>query len=440
MNKLEAVMERLLVPIATKLNAQRHVCAVRDAFILTFPITMAGAIIVLLNFVVLSPDGFIASLLHLGDIFPNLSSAQAIFSPVLRGSNDILALMIVFLVGRNVALALKGDDLLAGLTSFSVYFIVYQPAKSFEGVAGSYISTQYFNAQGLFVALIVGLIVGELVTKLGQSEKLQIKMPDQVPPAVARSFKILIPIIMVTVLFAVINYLITLVYADGLHALVYKVIQAPLTGLSNSVVTVIILAVVSNFLWILGIHGPNTIAAIRDTMFAEANNANLAYVNAHGSAWGAPYTATWALNDAFANYGGSGCTLGLIIAVFLVSKRADYKDIIKLSVAPGLFNINEPIVFGLPVVLNPMLIIPFILAPVVNILIGYTFISLKIIPPIAYGVPWTTPGPLIAFLGSGANFGALLVGFLCLAAATVVYLPFIMAANKTVAGSEEATM
>lgn len=95
MNKLEAVMERLLVPIATKLNAQRHVCAVRDAFILTFPITMAGAIIVLLNFVVLSPDGFIASLLHLGDIFPNLSSAQAIFSPVLRGSNDILALMIV---------------------------------------------------------------------------------------------------------------------------------------------------------------------------------------------------------------------------------------------------------------------------------------------------------------------------------------------------------
>lgn len=440
MNKLEALMEKILVPIATKLNAQRHVCAVRDAFILTFPITMAGAIIVLLNFVILSPDGFIASLLHLGDIFPNLSSAQAIFSPVLRGSNDILALLIVFLVGRNVAQALNGDDILAGLASFSVYFIVYQPARAFEGVDGSFISTQFFAAQGLFVALIIGLIVGEVVTKLGKSEKLQIKMPDQVPPAVARSFKILIPIIMVTIGFAVVNYIITKFFPEGLHALVYEIIQKPLTGLSNNVGAVVILLLVSNFLWVLGIHGPNTIAAIQNTMFAEANVANLNYVNTHGQAWGAPYTATWALTDAFANYGGSGCTLGLVIAVYLVSKRADYRDIIKLSTAPGLFNINEPIIFGLPVVLNPMLIIPFVVAPVVNVLIGYGFISAGLIPPVAYAVPWTTPGPLIAFLGTGGNIVGLLVGLLCLAVATVIYLPFVIAANKSASEDQGVAM
>ncbi|MDZ4907452.1 PTS transporter subunit EIIC, partial [Clostridium perfringens] len=123
---------------------------------------------------------------------------------------------------------------------------------------------------------------------------------------------------------------------------------------------------VSNLLWIMGIHGPNTVAAVRDTMFAEANAANLAYVQANGSAWGAPYPTTWALNDAFANYGGSGMTIGLIIEIFIFSRMKDQKDIAKLSIAPGLFNINESVIFGLPIVLNPIFIIPFLLVPVVN--------------------------------------------------------------------------
>lgn len=436
MNKLEAVMERLLVPVATKLNAQRHVIAVRDAFILTFPITMAGSIIVLINFAILAPDGFIAKILHLGDIFPNLSAAQAVLSPVLNGSTNILAIMIVFLIGRNLALNMKGDDLLAGLTAVSVYFILYPGSVTIEGVG--YLKSQYLGPQGLFVALIVGLLVGEIVTRLSMSEKLKIKLPPEVPPAVARAFVILIPIIIVTVVFAVVNYLITRAYPDGIHALIYKVLQQPLTALSNNVGSIIVFALVSNFLWILGIHGPNTVAAIRDPLFAEANQANLKWVNDNGTAWGAPFHATWAVNDAFANYGGSGCTLGLIIAVFIFSKRADYKDIIKLSVAPGLFNINEPIIFGLPVVLNPILIIPFVLAPVINIIIGYSAIQAGLIPPIAYGVPWTTPGPLIAFLGTGGNWVALLVGLVCLAAATLVYTPFVIAANKTAEREQQA--
>src|SRR5699024_4374548 len=112
--------------------------------------------------------------------------------------------------------------------------------------------------------------------------------------------------------------------------------------------------------------------------------------------------------DAFANMGGSGMTLGLIIAIFIASKRSDYREIAKVSFVPGLFNINEPLIFGLPIVLNPILAIPFILTPIVNILIGYlATVVLQIIPPVAIGVPWTTPGPLIPFLGTGGNFLAL---------------------------------
>ena len=103
MDKFNSVIERALVPVAAKLNAQRHICAVRDAFILTFPLTMAGSLMILLNFVLLSPDGFIANLLNLGELIPNLADYQAIFSPVLKGSTDILAVLVVFLIARNLA-------------------------------------------------------------------------------------------------------------------------------------------------------------------------------------------------------------------------------------------------------------------------------------------------------------------------------------------------
>lgn len=297
---------------------------------------------------------------------------------------------------------------------------------------------KFLGAQGLFVAIIVAIITGEVFSRLARSPRLMIKMPDQVPPAVARSFKVLIPVIIITILFSVINYLITLVAPEGLNDLVYTVIQAPLKDMGTNVFSVIIIGLVSNLLWVLGIHGPNTVAAIRDTIFTEPNLDNLSYVAQHGSAWGAPYPATWAgLNDGFANYGGSGMTLGLLIAIFIASRRADYRDIAKLSLAPGIFNINEPVIFGLPIVLNPIMVIPFIITPAINTLIGYFFISTKLIPPVAYQVPWTTPGPLIPFLGTGGNWLALLVGLLCLAVATVIYLPFVLVSNK-IAASDAA--
>lgn len=425
MTKLESGMEKLLVPIATKLNAQRHIVAIRDAFILTFPLTMAGSLMVLINNVLLHPDGFIANLLHLGDLIPNLADYQAIFAPVLNGSLNILAILIVFLIARNLARSLGADDLLTGLTGVSVFFIMYPAA-----VDGS-IKMTYMGPQGLFVAIIVGLLVGELLSRLSKSSKLEIKMPEQVPPAVSRTFKILLPIIIVTVGFSILNFILDKVTnGGGIHTIIYNVLQAPLTKLGDNIFSVVVMVLVSNLLWIMGIHGPNTIAAVRETMFAEANAANLAYAQANGTAWGAPFPTTWVLTDAFANYGGSGMTLGLLIAIFIFSKAKDQRDIAKLSIGPGLFNINESVIFGLPIVLNPIYIIPFLLVPIVNVFIGYGAIFFKIIPPIAYGVVWTTPGPLIPFIGTGGEFMGLVVGFVCLAVSVLIYSPFVIASNK----------
>lgn len=127
MDNFERGMEKILVPVAIKLNSQIHISAIRDAFILSFPIVMASSLIVLINFAILSPDGFIASILHLGTLFPNLAEAQKIFSPVMNGSVNIMSIMIAFLVARNIAINYQQDDLLCGLTAIGAFFVVYTP-------------------------------------------------------------------------------------------------------------------------------------------------------------------------------------------------------------------------------------------------------------------------------------------------------------------------
>lgn len=440
MSKMQESMERTLVPFAAKLNAQRHVAAVRDAFTLTFPLIMAGSIITLLNFAVLSPDGFIAKILHLGDLIPNLTDYQKIFSPVLYGSVNIMSILVVFLVAYKLAETKKADKLLTGISALSVFFIIYPTyVQTTEG--GSALTTTFLGAQGLFVALIVGLLVGEFLPLLSKTDRLKIKMPDMVPPAVSQSFSLLIPIILVSIGAAFLNYFINMITPGGIQFLIYNVIQAPLSSLGSSIGSILTFTVVQQFLWVLGIHGPNTLSALRTVMFAEQGITNLDFFNTHGTTWGQPFPITWGgINDAFGNTGGSGATLGLLIAIFIFGrKHKQHMEIAKLSLAPGLFNINESIIFGLPIVMNPIYLIPFMLAPVVCNIIGYLCIAVfEIIPPIGLDVGWTTPGFLIPFLGSGGtNYLSLVIGVLCVAVSTLIYAPFVMAASKAEMNHQE---
>ena len=334
-----------------------------------------------------------------------------------------------------LAQEMGGDKVLCGSTSLSSFFILYPAAQAFAGKnAGTGLTTTYFGAQGLFVALLVGLLTTELLTRFGRNEKLRIKMPEMVPPAVAQSFNLLIPMMLVLAILGVLNYLFSMITPEGIQVVVYNAIQAPLTSLGSSMGTIIVFVLVQQLLWIVGIHGPNTLSALRSVIFTEQGNANLAYVAAHGSAWGAPYPVNWgSINDAFGNGGGSGATLGLIAAMFIVGRKNKGEfSICKMSLVPGLFNINEPIMFGLPIVMNPMYVIPFILAPIVCNLIGYFCVCvIKIIPPVAYQVAWTTPGFLTPFLGSGANnIMALVIGILCFVVSTLIYLPFVAASTR----------
>ncbi|MFC6177732.1 PTS sugar transporter subunit IIC [Companilactobacillus huachuanensis] len=437
MNNFNAFMEKHIVPFATKLNEQRHVAAIRDAFMYTFPITMAASIVILINNLIFSKQGFIAQILFLPKFFPHLEEAQKLLTSVTNGTMNIMSIFIAYLVARNLAKYFHADDMLVGMTGIAVFMILYSPSIMKGGV--TYLPTTYMGAQGLFVAIICGGLVGEFLPKLTRIKKLQIKMPDMVPPAVARSFNGLIPIVIVIMLASVLNYFIQMVSPQGINDVIYNTIQTPLTHIGVNIYGVIIIAIVQNLLWLVGIHGPNTLNALRSIIFTEADLSNQTFINAHGTVWGVPHRVTWGvLNDVFANMGGSGMTLGLIIAIFLVSRRKDYRTIAKMALVPGLFNINEPLMFGLPIVLNPIMAVPFVLTPVVNILIGYMVtVVFNWMPTPAIGMSWTTPGPLMPFLGTGGNLIGLIMGVVCLAVSVMMYFPFVLAANRMAVPDDE---
>lgn len=425
-----SLIDRILVPFATKLNNQRHVAAIRDAFMLIFPLTISASLVILINNLFFSKDSFLVQLFHLTSVFPNIESAQQVFSSVADGTINIMSIFITFLVAQILAKYFDADATLAGLTSIACFMILYPQSFAFNDKMA--ISTQYLGAQGLFVAMLVGCLVGEFLPKLFKMKKLQVKMPDMVPPAVARSFSSMIPIIIVVACAAIINFLVLRVASEGINELIYKGIQSPLRDLGGNVFGVLILAFLQTLLFSVGIHGPNTLNAVRSAIFTEQDLSNLDFINQGGSLWNVPYKETWGiLNDMFANMGGTGMTLGLIIAIFIASKRPEQREIAKISLVPGIFQINEPIIFGLPIVLNPLLIIPFILTPMVNILVGYMVtVVWPIMPSPAIGVPWTTPGIINLFLGTGGNIMGAVVGVVCLAISILIYLPFVIASNR----------
>ena len=134
--------------------------------------------------------------------------------------------------------------------------------------------------------------------------------------------------------------------------------------------------------------------------------------------------------DVYMSMGGSGVTIGLVVAIFLFSKREDYRGIAKLSLAPGIFNINETMTFGLPIMLNPIMAIPFIITPLITGAIAYFLTVIGFADVLVYAIPWTTPPILSAWLATGGSMTAVITQLLCIAVSILIYIPFVMAANK----------
>ncbi len=256
-----------------------------------------------------------------------------------------------------------------------------------------------------------------------------IKLPDTVPPAVNKAFASIIPGVVAVYVAAIASYLVVAITGLPLNDLVAKYIQLPLLGLSQGVFSVVLLSFLVQLFWFFGIHGHNVLAPIMDGIYLPALMKNVNHYALNGIE-GLPYLWTRGSFDAYAQMGGSGVTIALIIAILLFSKREDSRAVAKLSLPMGIFNINEPITFGMPIVLNPLYIIPWLIIPPICVVVAYFFTATGIIPPVFVSVPWVMPPGIYAFLATGGNILAALVSLLNVFIAFIIWTPFVLIANR----------
>ncbi|WP_068983722.1 PTS sugar transporter subunit IIC [Lysinibacillus xylanilyticus] len=415
-------LEEKFVPVAARVGNQRHLVAIRDGFITIMPLTIVGSLAVLVNNL---PIKFYQNAL---DAIWKHETWTQWGGNIWNSTFGILSLLLAFSIAYNLAKSYDKDGLSAGVISLSSYLTFGTFGEG--GLTGLTTGTG-----GIFIAIIIALLSTELFCKLTGNPKLLIKMPNGVPPAVSKSFAALLPAIITIGLFALIRTIISAGFdIPDIVGSFYSAIQEPFMGLTNSWIAALLLAFIPTFLWTLGVHGANIIEPFMQTINLPAIEAN---VKAISSGEIAPYIVNKPFFDAFINMGGSGTTIALIIAIFIFArKNKQYNTVGKLSAAPGLFNINEPLLFGLPIVLNPVLFVPFILTPMVNVTIAFFATKWGFVPAATVSPPWTTPPIINGFLATQSWQGAVL-SIVLLIVAVCIYLPFVSMANRMAKQNEQ---
>lgn len=426
MGAIMKFMDKYIIPVAGKLGAQRHLVAVRDGFVAMIPITMIGALATLVNNLPIPAyQNFMKN--TFGETWTTLGA------DLWWGSIATMALFLVVGVAYNLAKSYDEDGLQAGLIALSIFFVMSPQVANIVTEAGDKVSgwgfvpSGYISNSALFTAIVIGLLATEIFVKLSRIKKINIKMPDGVPPAVARSFAKLIPGMLTIAIFGAIGLLIkTLSGGLFLNDLLNTYLAAPLKGAADSLGSTMLITFFIHALWTIGLHGANIAMPITETLLMDLGAENAALAQA-GATEGF-HTLAGAFFDAFVYLGGSGMILGLIIALIIAGRRR--KDMIALGLAPSVFNISEPVIFGLPIVLNPIYMIPFVLAPVVCSAVAYLAIDMGLVMPvIAAKIPWVTPPILGGFLATGHWTGAALAA-VNLLISIVIYIPFVIASEK----------
>lgn len=421
-NFFNNTVNNYLVPFSGKLAANRYLSAIRDGFAAILPLVIAGSFFTLINNLIVGPNGLTMWLFH-----NPLTSVQEVGNSVMSATMNVIALLIVFTTGYSLAKHYKMDTVLMGAASV-VNFFVLTPIALNEKIATEIIQTSYLGSQAMFMAFFVSFITVELVRFFSNFKALVIKMPESVPPAIANSFNGLLPTIISVIFFAIIRYLTNL--ADSsLNDIFFSLIQAPFSHLVTSPFGIVIIYFFYMLLWGFGIHSASIFSGFVTPVYIANITSNSSILN--GTAKGNLEVMTKPFLDGMAFMGGAGNMLALIVAIFLVSKRKDYRSVCKLGFIPALFNISEPIMFGLPVVMNPILIIPMILTTLISLGLGALATTVGVMAYTSVIVPWVTPPVLMTFLATRGSIVSALVALVIFVISVLTYIPFVMATNRT---------
>ncbi|HCD60446.1 MULTISPECIES: PTS sugar transporter subunit IIC [Exiguobacterium] len=430
MNRLETVFEKVTPAFARFANA-KPVLAIKDGFILTMPMTIIGSLFLLiLALPIPGWEKFMTGLFGADWTLPLTQVVGATF--------DILALIGVFGIAYSYVKNEKIEGVPAGILGIIAFLIITQSSvlsKSGEVVTGV-VPKVWTGGQGVLASIVVGLVVGFIYSQFIK-RGIRIKMPDGVPPGVSNSFSALIPGLAIITL-SVVTFAVFQAFADRTFTeVVYDVLQAPIQNLTDTLAGAVLIMILMSVMWWCGIHGAAIIMGIMGPLLTANALQNQAIIDSGKElvVGDNAKVVTIQFLDVFTKLGGTGITVGFIIATLIVARSAHLKQLGKLSLAPSLFNINEPVIFGMPIVFNPIMFVPFVIVPAIASFMVYFSILWGWVEPFnALQVPWTTPPVISGFLISGWQ-GALLQ-LATIAMSVAIYLPFVRMQDQLSYGEE----
>lgn len=442
--------------VSAKIGNQVHLRSLRDGFATIMPIYILAGIAVLINNVVFPlflTDDALAAAQYWGNAVTlgTLSFAAILLCGVIgyclannkRFGNAIACLVVsicsmVIMFPQTLTTAVanltyavsSGDSAVASQTLDASVLGATADTISYTGDVTGMISTTNTGANGLFCAIIIGLVATTVFIAFSNNKHLQINLGEGIPPAVGKSFSVMLPMLITLSIFAVFSALLQGLFGTNLPAIISTAVSAPLMGLMNAGPwAVIVIYTVANLLFCLGIHQSTISGVLAEPILTMVIVENMA-LYAAGEPIPADHYMNMQIVNSFALIGGSGCTLMLLLDTFIFSKHKASRDIAKLSILPGIFNINEPVIYGYPIVYNIPLMIPFVIVPDIFIAATYGLTCLGWISPCVVQAPWTTPPVLSALLSTGMDWRAAVWQVIEIGIGMAIYLPFMKVSEK----------
>jgi PTS system cellobiose-specific IIC component len=413
----EWINEKLLPPILKFVNT-KAITALRNGVLYTMPFSIVGSIFLLLaNFPVQSIADWVTN-----------SGLGEYFNQAYGASFAIMAFFAVMGIAYSYVKAEGYEGLPAGMIGLVIFLLTMESSVTdaeANVTIANVIDKTWTGGQGMISAILVGLFVGWGYTWFLKRD-IRIKLPEQVPTNVANSFTALIPAAVLTTIALGIYVFFDKVFQTTVVEWIYTVIQSPMQGVTDSLGGAMMLGFLVPFLWFFGVHGSTIVGGIMGPILQANSLANTAILES-GKALtleNGGHIVTQQFLDQFMTVTGAGMTIGIVLYMVAFARSAQFKQLGRLSLIPAFFNINEPIIFATPIVMNPIMVLPFILTPMVSGVITYFALYTGIVPLFtAVQVPWTTPPIISGFLVGGIRTAIL--QFVVLAIGFFIYYPFI---------------
>lgn len=391
-----------IVRALSSLSDNTYLSAIRSGMVAIVPLTIVGGLFLIVS--------------HLP--VAGWNARMAPYAPLLQvpvtGTFGLLAVFACLAIAYDLGRRL-GMEAIVSASVATVVFLLLQidPSTQTLRIDG-------LGSNGLFTAIVVALVAVR-VQKFFADRRLVIRLPASVPAVVYESFVSLTPLLFLVVVFWLLRFVLGVDIGAGIQAAF-----APMVFALNTLPGILVYALLVTLLWSVGINGDNTLDAIVAPVFLQYLAANVEATVAGGPL---PYVTAYGFFTTFVNVGGTGATIALALVLWR-SKDAGYRKVSRLSLPTQIFQINEPIFFGLPIVLNPVFMIPYVLNALILTTGSYLLMYWNVIHRPFVNVPWTTPPIVGHYLVSGGDWRAAVWGAASILIAMVVYFPFARAAER----------